>query len=105
MLYKVLGSAMFPKLFERADFNTGHSFKCSCGKTITVSIGDSKDSSKKSKKSNSTKDEYGKFGGNGRKKATAMYKFIEFASDRDTDDEDDCEEIVEQFKKTLKAFN
>lgn len=107
-VYAKVKGVLFPQLFARADFHTGFKTKCSCGKTITVTIGDEKSKDKKGKKgkSSSYSDDgsKGKFGENGAKKAKSLISFLEAVDDLDQHDDDDWEDIVEAYKKSLKAF-
>lgn len=106
-VYAKVKNSIFPRLFARADFGGEGILKLN-GKTYklveTKNSGSNGKGKGKGKGNNSEKGGYGKFGSNGGKKANAMYKFINFVDGMDTEDDDECEEIVEKFKATLKAF-
>lgn len=108
-VYAMVAKMPFPVLFARADFGTHGTVKCSCGKEykmVPVNSSDKKGHGNKNKHSYSDNGSYGRFGDNGSKKGKAMFGFLNWYEDKepDLDDEDDCEKVVEKFKKTLKAF-
>lgn len=109
-VYAMVAKMPFPVLFARADFGSEGTLKLN-GKVYKIveqkSSKKDKDSKGKgkNKKHFSDNGSYGEFGSNGSKKAKAMLKFLKENSDVNLDDDDTYEEVVEDFKTALKAFN
>lgn len=111
-VYAMVAKMPFPVLFTRATFGEDGTLKLN-GKTykLVEQKGSKSKSSNKNSRNNNSKghsvssNEYGQLDNS--KQAKAMYSFLNWFEENepDTKDDDDCDEVVEKWKKALKAFN
>ncbi len=110
-VYAMVKNIPFPQLFARADFGKsveltidGRKYNCTPVKgSDRKNHGKGKHSGKKNHFSIS--EEYGQL--NNSSEAKALYAFTNWydKNEPDTRDDDDCDQVVEKFKKVLKAFS